>query len=109
MAYTIGKRLTAYPPRPMPSQGMNAFLTGGLAKVGSVLTLNTGLWQSSWGTTIPAIMWFVGGASAYASATNLSYSCSANDSTKGLSARVRMGNASWGTTEVWARTGTVAP
>jgi len=88
---------------------MQPFLTGGLPKAGSILTVNTGLWEGGWGTVVPSFMWFLGSASAYASASAASYSVSANNSATGLSCRIRMGNASWGTTDVWARTGTCIP
>ncbi len=104
MAYTIGKRMTAYPPVLHPDAGARPFLTGGLNKVGSVLTVNTGGPWVGQGTAVPSYQWFLassaspgGGVLAYASATNASFSLSANNSGANLTCRVGFGNATWGT------------
>ena len=107
MAYVIGKQITAYPPKPQPDVGAPPFLTGGIPKVASVLTANTGVWINNVGAF--AYQWYVGSVTAYVSATVASYSISANNSGVGLTCRVFAGNATWGTTFRDAATATVIP
>ena len=104
MAFTVGKRTTAYPPRPTTDISGQPFLTGGIPKVGSVLTANTGIWRGA-GSMTPGLQWYSGGSSI-ANATNQSYSIQ----TAGgfLTCRMSMGNATWGTSWKDVATGTVA-
>lgn len=96
MSYVIGKRMIAHPPRYEPQAGSLPFMTGGLVKAGSILTLSTGIWNGQ-GSANPRVQWWLGTRTAYASATNFSYSLSAGDAGSGLTAVLSMGNATWGT------------
>jgi|SRR6185312_3100286 len=107
MSYVISKKLTAYPPIPTPQAGTLPFLTGGIPKVASVLTANTGVWNGQ--SASFGFQWFVGSVSAYVSATVASYSISANNSGVGLTCRVFAGNATWGTNYRDIATATVIP
>src|SRR5678815_5736151 len=107
MPFVIAKARIGYPPRPQPDVGALPFLTGGIPKVASVLTANTGVWANNVGAF--AYQWLLNGSLAYASATNASYSISANNSGAGLTARVFAGNATWGTNFRDAATATVIP
>lgn len=102
MASIIGKKMTAYPPHAMNEQGAPPTLTGGLFKVGSVLTVATGAWRGL-GAMNPRFQWFSSGV-AVANATSASFSVAAAGN-YGLTARLSMGNATWGT---WYKDAAVA-
>jgi hypothetical protein len=105
MGFTIGKRMTAYPPRPTTDISGQPFLTGGIPKVGSTLTVNTGQWRGS-GSMNPRFQWYSGGSSIL-NATNQSFSLAAAGAYN-IAARMSMGNATWGTSWKEVSTGTVA-
>lgn len=107
MPYVISKQRIAYPPIPHPDVGAPPFITGGIPKVASVLTANTGVWNGA--SVAFAYQWLLNGALAYASATNASYSISANNTGAGITARVFGGNATWGTFFRDSATATVIP
>jgi hypothetical protein len=103
MAFTLKTMLTARTPRYQPMAGAPAFLTGGLPKVGSVLTANTGQWVGQ-GSQNPRFQWYSGGSSIL-NATNASFSVQSAGGY--LTCRMSMGNATWGTTFKDVATGTV--
>lgn len=93
MSYNIGKQMTAYPPHATNDIGAPPFITGGLIKVGSTLTANTGVWRGL-GSLNPKFQWYFGTASVV-NGTNVSYS--AQSAASGLTCRMSFGNATWGT------------
>lgn len=105
MSFTVRKAMTAFPPRLTPDVGAPVFLTGGLAKVGSVLTMNTGVWNGQ-GPQQPKFQWYFGTASVV-NGTNQSQSVQSAGSW--LTCVMTQGHSKWGTTIVKAMTGTVAP
>lgn len=108
MAYVIGKKLLAANPRPIIDAGAPPFVAGGIPKVGSVLTANTGLWNGK-GQFLSAFQWFLNGSLAYASATNQSYSISANNTGQNLTCRIFAKHATHGTSYVDSTIGIVIP
>jgi hypothetical protein len=104
MGYTISKRMTVYPPSARNELGAPNFLTGGLPKVGSVLTMATGRWMGL-GSMNPKFQWYSGTASI-ANATNQSFSVQSAGNYF-LTCRNSMGNAVWGTWYKDVATGTV--
>ena len=107
MSYLIGKRTITASPMGIDASAQ-PFVSGGIPKVGSVLTANTGIWNGK-GPFSSAFQWFIGGALAYASATNQSYSISANNSGQNLTCRVFAAHATHGTKYRDFVTGTVIP
>jgi len=103
--YTIGKRMTAFPPHAMIEQNAGPFLTGGIPKVTSVLTVATGPWRGL-GSLNPRFQWY-SGVSSILNATNASFSVQSAGNYF-LTARLSMGNAVWGTWYKDVSTGTVA-
>lgn len=104
--YTIGKKMTAFPPHAMNEQGAGPYIgsplgspvatsfSPQLGKVGNTLTAQTGAWRGL-GSFNPKFQWFIGG-SPILNATSATFSCAA--ATAGvLAARLSMGNATWGT------------
>lgn len=104
MSYVIGKQRIAYPPVLHPQMGGPPFITGApVIKVASVLTVNTGGPWVGQGTAVPSYAWYLAssaspgvGVLAYVSATNASFSVSANNSGAQITCRVGFGNATWG-------------
>lgn len=98
MGYTIGKKMTAFPPHAMNEQGAPPAFTGPSAgsffKVGQVLSLATGAWRGL-GSMNPRFQWY-SGVSSVANATSASFSVQTAGN-YGLTARLSMGNATWGT------------
>ena len=105
MGFTIGKKMTAYPPHAMNEAGAPIALTGGIPKVGSVLSCATGAWRGL-GSMNPKFQWF-SGVSSVANATSASFSVQSAGNYF-LTARLSMGNAVWGTWYKDISTGTVA-
>ena len=105
MGYTIGKRMTAMPPRATPEPGGAPFLSG-LPKVGSVLTMNTGVWNGH-PPFNPKFQWY-SGVSSIANATNQSFSVQSAGNYF-LTCRMSMGNQKYGTTWRDGATGTIIP
>ena len=93
MSFTLRKGQTAYPPHPTQDIAGAGFMTGGLVKVGSVITANTGIWRGA-GALNPKFQWYFG-TSSVANATNASFSVQSAGS--GLTVRMSVGNATWGT------------
>jgi hypothetical protein len=104
MAFTIGKRVIASAPRFSPTAGAGPSV-GQIPKVGSVVTCQTGDWYGH-GSPNFKFMWYLGTRSAYASATNQSYSISAADAGSRLTCRMTAGNQKWGSNVVDAYVGT---
>ena len=109
MSYTIGKRITAFPPRFAPTAGAGPNINQ-VPKVGSIMTANTGAWYGH-GNPNFRFLWYLGTRTAYASATNASYSISAADAGSWLTCRISAGNPTWGTNwrDAVAGTTTVIP
>jgi len=103
---TIGKRVTGYPPRPTPDAG-GAPTLGGFPRVGSALTMNTGLWNNPHGGFNPKFQWY-SGVSSILNATNQSFSIQSAGNYF-LTCRLSMGNGKWGTAWRDAATGTIIP
>jgi hypothetical protein len=97
--------MTTYPPHAMNEQGAPPVITGGLAKVGSVLTAATGAWRGL-GSFNPRFQWMIGGSNIL-NATSASFSCQ-SATTGVLAYRLSMGNAVWGTWFKDAATGSIA-
>jgi len=117
MSYVIGKSRIAYPPVLHPQMGAVPFITGGIPKVASVLSVNTGGPWIGQGTAVPSYAWMINSPASpgvwiapYVSATVASFSLSANNSGLNVKCVVGMGNATWGSGvyEAFAA-GTVAP
>lgn len=106
MAFVIGKRMTTSQPRPTLEATGAPSLLGGLPKVGSVLTMSTGIWNGH-PPFNPRFQWY-SGASSIANATNQSLSVQSAGNYF-LTCRLSMGNAKWGTNWTYAATGTVLP
>jgi len=104
MSFTIGKQMTAYPPHATQDISGAPFLTGGIPKVGSVITANTGIWRGL-GSLNPKFQWYWGTTSVV-NATNASFSIQSAGSF--LSCRMSFGNATWGTYWKEVATGTIA-
>jgi len=108
MSFVVGKRMISALPIGYADPGAPPFVSGGIPKVGSVLTANTGVWNGK-GPFSSAFQWFVGSVSAYVSATNASYSISAANSGQFITCRVFANHATWGNNYKDFATGTVIP
>lgn len=105
MAFTISKRMTAFPPRANPEAGTPTFLIGS-PKVGSVLTANTANWAGH-PPFNPKFQWYSNGSSV-ANATNQSFSIQSAGNYF-ITCRMSQGNGKWGTNYRDAATGTIQP
>jgi hypothetical protein len=106
MAYTIGKRMVTYQPVARPEPGGAPFLTGGIPKVGSILTMQSGVWNGH-PPFNPRFQWFTMGT-AIANATNSTFAIPVSASSM-LSCRMSMGNNKWGTNWRDGATGPIIP
>jgi len=110
MGFTVGKRMVAFPPTVRQEGGAGGggnapFINGGLPKVGSVLTANTGGAWVGHPPFNPRFQWY-SGASSIANATNQSFSVQSAGNYF-LTCRMTHGNAKWGSNWTFAATGTI--
>lgn len=104
MAYTISKRMTAFPPRATPGAGTAPNFLIGSPKVGFVLTANTADWVGHQPFN-PRFQWYSAGSSI-ANATNQSFSIQSAGNYF-LTCRMSQGNDKWGTNWRDGATGTI--
>lgn len=111
MAFIVGKRMVTLQPRANPEPGgapSFSAVSGGLhlPKVGSWLTMNTGVWNGH-PPFNPKFQWY-SGASSLANATNQTFSIQSAGNYF-LTCRLSMGNQKWGTSWRDFATGTIIP
>lgn len=108
MGFTLGKQMTAYPPRFAQDQGSAppVLTAPGLQKVGTVMSIATGNWRGG-GSSNVRFQWYTG-SNSVVNATSASMSLQTAGSF--LTCAMSMGNATWGT--VWRNvfgSGTIVP